>query len=65
MLTDVAFAQRAQQRIAERVQQHVAVGMRHHAAVVRHPHPAERDEFARPEGMHVVAMTDAHRPASP
>jgi hypothetical protein len=61
MLTDVALAQRAEDRVAERMQQHVTVGMCDDALAVRHPHAAQRHESARPEGMHVIAVTDAHR----
>ena len=64
MLTDVALAQRAEDRVAERMQQHVTVGARRRpcrAAPARRP----ASRIPRPESMHVVAVTDAHPLAFP
>src|SRR5579885_1409987 len=60
MLTDVSQAGRSEQRIRERVQHHVSVRVRHDTVRMRHPHPAEHDEIAWAECMHVDAGADSH-----
>src|SRR5581483_7152988 len=60
VLTDIAKAGGAQQRVAERVEHHVAIRVCHDAACMRYAHTAEHDELARTKRMDINALPDSH-----
>ena len=60
MAADIAFADRAENRIGDRMAQHVGVGMADQALIMRNLDAAEPDMIAGPEGMDVIALTRSH-----
>jgi hypothetical protein len=61
MLADVAQRCRAQQGIAQCVQQDIAIGMRKQTELVRDPYPAQGNEIAFSETVHIIAVANTHK----
>ena len=61
MRSDVARAQRAENRVADRVQQRIGVGIAREPPLVGNRHAAQHEAAPRDECVDIEAIADAHR----
>ena len=65
MAPDIAHGERAIDRVAQRMEADIGVGMALKPAIMRHGHAAQHHVIARPEAVHVIAMTQPDIHLSP